>query len=120
MTQTERDTRLTVERAARNQVIFRDANEPIEEKAEEVGFQEPVPFICECHRADCRELIRLSLSEYEQVRAQAEWFFVVPAHAVTEIDGTPLARKVGEGDGFFIMEKLGVAGEIAREADRRE
>jgi hypothetical protein len=117
--------RSTEERVARNQATFRDANERIEqahERVEEIGGaidQEPVPFICECWQRSCTELARLSLDDYEAVRADGRRFLVAPGHELCEADGIEIARIVDRRATFSVMEKVGEAGRIAAELDAR-
>ena len=40
-----------------NEVLFRKANDRIDQKAEEDGVIEPVAFYCECSDRDCTERI---------------------------------------------------------------
>jgi hypothetical protein len=52
------------ERIARNNQTFREANEKIRAKADEYDAPlERIPFLCECPRPDCTEIVRLTLSE---------------------------------------------------------
>ena len=44
-----------------------------------------VPFICECADANCMEIIRLSLDEYEAVRQHPARFFTAPGHSALSI-----------------------------------
>ena len=62
------------ERKALNEGTFRDANERLERAAEGIldGADEtPVPFLCDCPRMDCTEVVLLTLREYERVRGFA-------------------------------------------------
>jgi len=58
------------ERIAKNNAIFREANERIRARADE--YEPPMerfPFICECAAPDCMQIIRLMPGEYGAVRA---------------------------------------------------
>jgi hypothetical protein len=102
---------------AENEAAFRDANERIEARAEELGFQPPVPFLCECGEPSCHEIVRLSFDEYADVRREPTHFFVLAAHeSVAQAAGQVLDRR----DGYSIVEKTGVAGEVAEERNPRE
>ena len=111
----------TAERVALNQSTFRDANERIEQAAEELVAELPaVPFICECPDRACTQIVRLGLIEYEMARSRSEWFFVASGHEVCVVDGETVAKVKQEyGGRFTIMEKLGDAGAAARELDPR-
>jgi hypothetical protein len=63
----------SLERLARNQSLYREANERIETKAAD---NEVVEFLCECTNTDCADTIELKLSEYERVRSNATWFVI--------------------------------------------
>ena len=105
----------SAERVALNDATFRNANEGIEEKAEELDF-DPAPFLCECADESCSEVVQLKLSEYEEVRSESTHFFNVPGHQVT---GGPHVRVIDVRDGYVIVEKLGVAAEIVTDLDER-
>jgi hypothetical protein len=105
-------------RVAENQVTFRRANEEIEEVAADLGESLTVrliPFLCECADPRCTQVIRLSRSEYEAVRASPRRFAVSPGHEVTLEDEQVIARC----DRFSTVEKVGEAGRVAAESDPR-
>jgi hypothetical protein len=106
---------LTDERMARNNTTFRDANEHISAAAGVYGIDSPVPFICECADARCSEIVRLTLEEYEEIRAHSRHFFHLPGHE----DAAGAAQVVARRDGYVIVEKLGRAGEIVEALDER-
>ena len=105
----------SAERVALNDATFRNANERIEEKAEELDV-DPSPFLCECADEECSAVIRLSLAEYEEVRSEPTHFVNVPGHEVT---AGPHAAVVAERAGYVIVEKLGVAADIVADLDER-
>ena len=107
------------ERAAKNQAVFRDANERIEAAAEALTTLDSAPFICECPEQDCTALVQLPLTEYELIRQHGERFLVAPGHEVTHVDGVEVARVVEKREGYSLMDKVGEAGEVARELDPR-
>lgn len=109
--------RLVAERVARNDSMFRDANEGIRTAAEELGFgAEVVPFVCECADPNCREIVQLPLGEYRRVRSNPRHFLKVPGH---EAAAQGHARVIAEGDGYVVAEKIGLAGELAEDYDRQ-
>jgi hypothetical protein len=77
---------MTEERIARNDSIFRDANEQINAKAKEHGVDEAqaVPFICECADEHCTTIVPLALGEYKDVRADSRQFLTVFGHERSE------------------------------------
>ena len=106
---------LTIARIGENQSRFRDANERIEAAADSMHLVDPVPFLCECPRPDCTQLVRLSLDEYEEIRQQPTHFFTTPGHqdiAVESGAGVVVAEREGR---YVRVEKIGVAGQIAAE-----
>jgi hypothetical protein len=99
------------ERAARNEVLFRSINERIAELAKSYTFTR---FVCECDRKDCVEQVEMTRAQYERIRANPSHFFVRAEHVAPEIETV-----VGRFDGCLIVEKTGVAGEVAEELDPR-
>jgi hypothetical protein len=111
---------MTSERVAQNQIAFRDANERLGEAAERLlGDETLAPFLCECPDRSCTEIVRLSLSDYERVRARGDWFLVAPGHEVCVVDGVDTARVESRHERWSLMEKIAEAGAIARAADPR-
>jgi hypothetical protein len=110
---------LIAERAARNQSLFREANERIEAATTGLDGREPLPFVCECPETGCTTIVRLTAGEYATVRQDGARFCVAPGHEVREIDGVEVARVVERRGTFTLMEKIGIAGEIARRLDGR-
>ena len=104
------------ERVARNEVLFRDANERIEQLAQELGEDEgePIAFFCECGDRDCTERIEVTTTRYEAVRGVAERFFVMPGHNDPRVE-----RVVEDAGRFMVVEKVGEAAEVAAENDPR-
>jgi hypothetical protein len=56
-------------RLARNESIFREVNERIEElaKSGDLGELDSLEILCECGNAECKEPLRVSVAEYERV-----------------------------------------------------
>jgi hypothetical protein len=107
----------TAERLAANEATFRDANERIQERARELEFEPPVPFLCECGEPSCRAIVRVGLQAYEVVRAHATWFLVALDHeGVATAEGTVAERN----DSYLVVEKTGRAGEVAADRDPRQ
>jgi len=106
------------ERAGRNESRYRNLNERMEpHNAVHVWVDPPMPdWVCECASTDCMKPVRLTLSEYEAVRAEATHFLVVPHD-----DHLSLAveRVVQRNDRYWIVEKIGEAAEVSEELDLR-
>jgi hypothetical protein len=103
------------ERVAKNDATFREANEGIAASARRAGFDR-VPFICECAEPTCTTIVRLSLGEYEDVRASGTRFLIAPHHEATSDEHTTV---VARADGYLIVEKTGEAAELAEQLDPR-
>jgi hypothetical protein len=104
------------EQRARNEVLFREVNERVEEINERLdGENDSVMiFVCECGKTDCTEQIELRRSEYEAIRANPKHFAVLPGH-----EDLKIARVVEQHHGFLVAEKIGEAAEMAIEEDPR-
>ena len=102
---------------ARNDAIFREANERIEEAAQQLDHPEQVPFICECADLSCREIVRLTVSEYEDVRSSPVRFAVMPGH---ELEGTEFEQVIARRPEYFVVEKRAEAAPLAAELDPRK
>jgi hypothetical protein len=111
--------RLSEERIARNDALFRDANEGIEASAVELDWddEDRIPFICECADRECQNFVRLTLPEYEQIRARPRTFLNAPGHQVA---ARGAAVVVAENDRYFVVEKIGHAGDVAERLDPRK
>ena len=104
------------ERIGRNNATFREANERISAAAGSYGVDMAIPFICECSDPACSRIVRLRLEQYEEVRADPRHFLNMPGH---EVASQGAAVVVAERDGYSIVEKIGLAGEIAEALDER-
>ena len=89
------------ERLARNQDLFRTANEALHGAvADRIPAAGTVPFLCECNDDGCMGSVSLTLSTYEDVRAHQNRFVIVTGHPT--ITGE---KVVSHGDGYSIVEK---------------
>ena len=102
----------TQERIARNDDVFRRANEKIRDAAAEHAVDGRIPFICECADPGCTRVVRVDLDEYAEVRSKPRWFLTAPEHADGEGEA---AQVVSRRDGFLIVEKVGRAGAVAED-----
>jgi hypothetical protein len=101
---------LSLQRLARNQVIFREVNERLR------GLADAVPdgtteYLCECSNTDCVEKIELRLFEYEAVRARPKMFFIRPGHERPEVE-----RLVEENGRYVVVEKIVPLDEVTTRA----
>jgi hypothetical protein len=107
------------ERVARNETLFREFNERVEDMAESFdlhgeGDAMRIAFVCECGNLDCLERLELTRTAYEELRSDPRRFVVVPGH-----EDMKIARAVGHGDGYLVVEKIEEAAEVAIEHDPR-
>jgi hypothetical protein len=100
------------QRAARNEALFREVNENIARLEERHGTTtaEPV-FLCECAKADCTRNLAVEPDVYAGVREHPRRFLVLPGH-----EDPQLERVVETHRDYLIVEKTGVAGEVAEQA----
>ena len=98
------------ERLARNQALYREVNERIQDLAEGEDITE---FVCECSNTDCMEFVALTNSQYERVRSDSAWFVIKPEHYIPQIE-----RVISQAAGYAVVEKF-VAEEFLEEADPR-
>ena len=106
------------DRVARNQSRFRETNERIEPSNAAHNWVDP-PFadwVCECAREDCSIAVRLTIAEYESVRSEPTRFLVAPSgeHVLPEVE-----QVVERTDRYWLVEKLGVAGDVSEDLDPR-
>jgi hypothetical protein len=80
--------------------VFRNANGHIAEKARELDWGSPVPFLCECSDQRCFARIELTLEAYEDVRSHPQRYLTAPGHEVTG------AYLIEDGDKVAFVEKL--------------
>jgi hypothetical protein len=99
-------------RAAKNQSLFREVNERIEELGPPSTRLE---FVCECTLDGCSKVIDVTRQEYEIVRSDANSFLVSPGHVVLEVE------VVVEGtERFEVVQKVGAGKRIAERLNPRQ
>ena len=106
------------ERLAKNEVLFREINERVKDLNDTFrAVTATDEWICECASRTCTEKVQMSVDEYEAIRALGDRFFVAPSdeHFWPDVE-----RVVERNDRYWIVEKIGVAGQFARQADPRE
>lgn len=94
------------ERIAYNEDWCRDLNERKAEWLKDGHLA--AGFRCECWQMDCNDRIRLSRSEWAEIRSRPNRFAVMPGHVARE-DETVIA----EHPHFWVIEKHGEAGDAA-------
>jgi len=100
-------------RMTRNEALFREVNERVQDHAEEggVGVYE---YFCECANIDCSFRVGLTPAQYEAVRADPKQFVVLPQHFTPEVEVL-----VAENDSYWVVRKTGEAGEYVEKVDPR-
>ena len=99
-------------RAARNQMLFRGINERVEAINDSFRLVAPMgEWLCECANDTCLERIEMSIEEYEAVRQDGARFFVAPSdeHVWPDVE-----RVIEHNDRYWVVEKTGHAGELAK------
>jgi hypothetical protein len=100
---------------ARNEALFREVNERIEDVQADFAGDGRTDFLCECGSEDCTTPISLTLTEYEQVRENPKHFVIVPGHDIVDVE-----RVVELTDRYAVVEKLpGAPATLALERDPR-
>jgi hypothetical protein len=111
---------LTQSRIAENQSMFRGANEQIEAAAQRNVVDGEVPFICECADVRCTEIVSLGLDVYTEIRRHPRRFVTAPGHEAMSVE-SGAGVVVSHGERYVLVDKVGVAGELAeRLADKAE
>jgi hypothetical protein len=96
------------ERIAHNEDWSRTLNE---RRADRAGGRDAIAgFRCECWQEDCTERIPLSGEDWKMVRAEPNRFAVAPDHVAGSVEVV-----LKEFPRFWLVEKLGEAGEVAEE-----
>jgi hypothetical protein len=106
------------ERLARNEAIFREINERTRSLQERFGPDDPTTsyeeFLCECGDQMCVERVKLTVPEYESIRAESTQFVVRPGHSIPRVE-----RVVQENDRYVVVVKIGEPAEKAVDTDPR-
>lgn len=97
------------------QVSFRNANESIQASADNAAIFGSIPFICECPNRNCTEIVQLSFDQYDAIRQHPTRFFNLTGHEQSSVEAGA-ERIVAVADELTVVEKVGVAGEVAAEA----
>ena len=102
------------ERLALNETMFRAANDRMADWEERHSDQDTELYHCECSDLECRDKVRLSRGDYERVRADSSWFFILPGHEVPDIEVVIETR-----DGWAVVEKCAEVHDLVEAADPR-
>jgi hypothetical protein len=98
------------QRVAFNEAVCRRLNE---RKAQWIDHGLPTAgFRCECGIMHCGSRFRLSQEHWDEARARSDRFVVAPEHVAPDVEVV-----VKEYPEFWLVEKRGVAEEIAEELE---
>jgi hypothetical protein len=105
-------------RAGKNQSLFRDVNERIEDSTEDFGEDlDPTKMfdiLCECAHPDCIERIRMTRGEYEALRRVPTHFAIRSGHEINDVE-----EIVASNERYIVVAKLGAAARAAMHFDPR-
>ena len=93
---------LTEPRLARNQVLSRSLNDRvalITTNSETFG---PLKFMCECGIHNCGERVKLTVGEYQAIRAEPTHFLIEPGHVLEASEAV-----VEDGGRYVVVERAG-------------
>ena len=103
-------------RIADNESRFRDINERLEADLRRLPVDgEPVEFVCECGFIECSASVRLTLDEYERVRADATTFATVPGHEAPDVEDVVFRHERFQ----IVRKRAGDPARLATEHDPR-
>ena len=91
--------------AARNEAIWREVNDRIEEldEGQRVLPDDRLDFHCECGDASCEKRISLTLAEYRDARSQRDTFAVAVGHEEDLIE-----HVVKRTDRYLVVDKAAI------------
>jgi hypothetical protein len=92
-------------RKAKNEALFREINERLQGLNTDYGTNE---WLCECADIECVSPIAMTDEAYEGVRAHGARFVLLSGHELSRIE-----HVVETHDGYVVVEKTGISGELA-------
>lgn len=112
---------LREQQMAENETRFRVANETLLEKWHDMDFRESqeLLFLCECGYMECKEIIRLTIAEYEGVRSDPNTFALVPGHDDRPTEQVITESVVVKNDRFAVVRKWPANREATERTDPR-
>jgi hypothetical protein len=99
-----------------NEAVFREANERIEDLNQSFAtITDELVLVCECGDGKCVDKISMSPAAYEELRADATHFAIVPGHEISDVE-----QVVARRDGYHVVRKnQGIPRRIAELTDPR-
>jgi hypothetical protein len=104
-----------VARLAKNEALFRAVNDQVEKLSQHASGSELTRYVCECPDLGCGSHVELSRREYIGLRENRTHFVVLPDHVFPELETI-----VDDRGHYVIVEKFGVAGEVAAALGARD
>ncbi len=97
------------QRAAQNQLLFREVNERIASLSERALLPEiaPIEVTCECVDMSCTTTVQLPLHEFAEIDRATNRFLVVPGHELPDVEDVVERR-----DRFLIVAKRGAGADL--------
>jgi hypothetical protein len=91
----------TRERAEKNERLFRELNDLINEMAVSLKIGPPhVEFVCECAREGCLDRMELTLEEYAELRSNSAHFALIAGHELLDVE-----QLVAEHERYTVVAK---------------
>jgi hypothetical protein len=99
-----------------NEAVFREANERVRELNQAFAtITDKLVLVCECGHGTCAEKISMSPKAYEELRADAAHFAIVPGHDIPDVE-----QVVAQREGYDVVRKArGIPRQIAVATDPR-
>lgn len=102
------------ERLALNETLFRTANERMADWEERRRADATEVYYCECADRECHTKVGIRASDYERIRKNSAYFFVLPGHEAAEIETV-----IESHDDWIVVEKDAHIREIAEATNPR-
>jgi hypothetical protein len=88
----ERLERPSLGRPQRTAELFRAVNNRIRELA--ADWPDDYEFMCECNDETCTRVLRMTVEEYEELRADPALFVVLPGHEQPDDDEIERSKEI--------------------------
>jgi hypothetical protein len=101
------------QRAAHNQLLFREVNERIASLAERALLPEiaPIEVTCECVDMSCTTTVQILLHDFAEIDRATNRFLVVPGHELPDVEDVIERR-----DRFLIVAKRGAGADLVQQS----
>lgn len=105
---------LTEERIGFNEAAFRKVNEAVRAGRGLADAEQVLQLVCECGVLGCNQLLELTVSEYEHLRANPRRFAIVDGHELPQTEAV-----IERGERYTTVEKFAEGARVAEETDPR-